>query len=109
MPKPMEPAIIAAEVIAPAHMRSIAKPGTVLGRPARIAAVRPMVRPWSPAWVVAAIATSSMRSFGTFGLRSRSPTIAFTTRSSARVFQYMPLSPALPNGVRTPSTNTTSA
>ena len=30
------------------------------------------------------------------------------TRSSARVWAYMPFSPALPNGVRTPSTNTTS-
>ena len=33
MPKPIEPDIIAAAVIAPAHMRSIAKPGTVFGRP----------------------------------------------------------------------------
>src|ERR1035437_6549406 len=31
-----------------------------------------------------------------------------TTRSSARVWAYMPLSPALPNGVRTPSRKTTS-
>ena len=30
------------------------------------------------------------------------------TRSSARVWAYMPFSPALPNGVRTPSTKTTS-
>ena len=60
--------------------------------------MRPRVRPWSPVCVVAAIATSSMRSFGTFGLRSRSPTIALTTRSSARVFQYMPFSPARRTG-----------
>jgi hypothetical protein len=53
MPKPIDPDIIAAAVIAPAHMRSMAKPGTVFGRPARIAAERPMVRPWSPVCVVA--------------------------------------------------------
>ena len=97
-----------AVVIAPAHMRSIAKPGTDWGSPASSAAVRPRVRPWSPVCVVAAIATSSKRSFGICGLRSISPIIALTTRSSARVPQYMPFSPARPNGVRTPSTKTTS-
>ncbi|MDQ1216479.1 hypothetical protein QE411_001334 [Microbacterium arborescens] len=45
MPMPIEPAIVVTLVIAPAHMRSIAKPGTLCGRPARIAAVRPRVRP----------------------------------------------------------------
>src|SRR5690606_1232928 len=45
-----------------------------------------------------------MRSPGTCGLRSISPMVALTARSSARVFQYMPFSPARPNGVRTPST-----
>ena len=34
--------------------------------------------------------------------------MALTTRSSARVLQYWPFSPARPNGVRTPSTKTTS-
>ena len=57
MPKPIEPAIVVTLVIAPAHMRSIAKPGTVWGSPARIAPVRPRVRPWSPCCVVAAMAT----------------------------------------------------
>src|SRR5579875_268301 len=104
----MPPATAVTLVIAPAHIRSMAYPGTVRGSPARSAALRPIVRPWSPVWVVAAIATSSTRSFGSCGLRSSSPTIAFTTRSSALVPQYMPFSPARPNGVRTPSTNTTS-
>src|SRR5690606_10302050 len=49
-----------------------------------------------------------MRSPGTCGLRSISPMVALTARSSARVFQYMPFSPARPNGVRTPSTKKTS-
>src|SRR5262245_56872797 len=87
-------------------MRSIAKPGTDFGRPARRAAVRPMVRPWSPIWVVAAIATSSTRAGGRFGLRDINSRMHRMTRSSARVFAYM--LPALPNGTRTPSTNTTS-
>src|SRR6188768_2239462 len=34
--------------------------------------------------------------------------MTLTTMSSARVCAYWPLSPALPNGVRAPSTNTTS-
>ena len=55
-------------VIAPAHIRSMAKPGTDRGSPARMAAVRPMVRPWSPVWVAAAMATSSIRSGGRSGL-----------------------------------------
>jgi hypothetical protein len=45
MPYPIEPDIMAAAVMAPAHMRSMANPGTVFGSPARIAAVRPIVRP----------------------------------------------------------------
>ena len=93
-------------VIAPAHIRSIAKPGTLCGRPASSAAVRPMVRPWSPIWVVAATATSSTRSGGSDGLRRISSRMHLMTRSSARVSAYWPL--ALPNGVRTPSTKTTS-
>ena len=93
-------------VIAPAHIRSIEKPGTLCGRPASRAAVRPMVRPWSPIWVVAAIATSSTRSGGSDGLRRISSRMHLMTRSSARVSAYWPL--ALPNGVRTPSTKTTS-
>ncbi|GAA1467703.1 hypothetical protein GCM10009620_16970 [Microbacterium thalassium] len=104
MPMAMEPAIVVTLVMAPAHMRSIAKPGTVSGSPARMPTVRPRVRPWSPVWLVAAIATSSMRSLGTSGLRSIRPIVAFTARSSDRVFQYMPFSPARPNGVRIPST-----
>ena len=108
MPTPIEAPIVVTLVIAPAHMRSIASPGTVIGSPARIAAVRPRVSPWSPVCDVAAIATSSIRSFGTAPLRSINPMIALTTRSSARVFQYMPFSPARPNGVRTPSTKKTS-
>ena len=34
--------------------------------------MRPMVRPWSPIWVVAAIATSSIRSGGSSGWRRSS-------------------------------------
>ena len=67
-----------------------------------------MVRPWSPIWVVAAMATSSTRSGGSSGLRRSSSRMQRTTRSSARVSAYMPFGPALPNGVRTPSTKTTS-
>ena len=67
-----------------------------------------MVRPWSPVWVVAAMATSSIRSGGSDGLRRTSSRMQRITRSSARVSAYMPLGPALPNGVRTPSTKTTS-
>ena len=104
MPAPMDAPIIATLVIAPAHMRSIAKPGTVCGRPARIATDRPRVRPCSPVWLVAAIATSSTRSAGTSAFRSMSPIVALTARSSDRVFQYMPFSPARPKGVRMPST-----
>src|SRR5690606_7502625 len=108
MPMPMEPAMVVTDVIAPAHIRSIASPGTVCGRPARIATERPSVSPWSPVCDVAAMATSSMRSAGTAELRSIRPIVAFTARSSARVFQYMPFSPARPKGVRIPSTKKTS-
>ena len=67
-----------------------------------------MVSPWSPIWVVAAMATSSTRSGGSDGLRRTSSRMHRMTMSSARVSAYMPLGPALPNGVRTPSTKTTS-
>jgi hypothetical protein len=67
-PKATPLATVVTAVIAPAHIRSIAKPGTVLGSPARIAAVRPIVRPWSPICVVAAMATSSTRSGGSCGV-----------------------------------------
>ena len=70
--------------------------------------MRPIVRPWSPVCVVAATATSSIRSGGSCGLRRSSSRMHRTTRSSARVWAYMPVGPALPNGVRTPSTKTTS-
>ena len=69
-------------------------------------ALRPRVSPWSPIWLVAAMATSSMRSGGSEGLRRSRSRMTLTTRSSARVLEYW--LPALPNGVRTPSTNTTS-
>ena len=105
-PMAMPLATVVTAVIAPAHIRSMAKPGTVLGRPASRAAVRPMVRPWSPIWVVAAMATSSTFSGGSCGLRRISSRMQRITRSSARVLAYIP--PALPNGVRTPSTKTTS-
>src|SRR3954454_15684207 len=65
-----------------------------------------MVRPWSPICVVAAMATSSTRSGGSCGLRRINSRMQRITRSSARVSAYMPA--ALPNGVRTPSTKTTS-
>src|SRR3954469_328424 len=104
----MPDAVVVTAVIAPAHILSMAKPGTVRGRPESSAAIRPMVRPWSPICVVAAIATSSTRSGGSSGWRRRSSRMQLTTMSSARVRAYMPFAPALPNGVRTPSTKTTS-
>ena len=64
---------------------SIAYPGTVTGRPARIAALRPIVSPWSPICVVAAIATSPILSSGNAGLRRSSSLMTRTTRSSALV------------------------
>ena len=78
------------------------------GNPARMPAERPMVRPWSPTWVVAATATSSMR-LGKARVRRANSRKTLTTRSSARVSAKMPFLPALPNGVRTPSANTTGA
>ncbi|EOM75845.1 hypothetical protein Rrhod_2751 [Rhodococcus rhodnii LMG 5362] len=57
--------------------------------------------------MVAAIATSSIAAGSSCGLRRSSSRIVLTTRSSARVPAYMPFGPALPNGVRMPSTNTT--
>src|SRR5512132_1470888 len=102
----MPEAVVVTAVMAPAHIRSIAKPGTDRGSPASNAAERPMVRPWSPVWVVAAIATSSMRSGGSSGWRRTSSRMQSTTRSSALVSAY--IEPALPKGVRTPSTKTTS-
>ncbi|MNW56637.1 hypothetical protein D3C74_343650 [compost metagenome] len=84
-PIAMADAVVVTAVMAPAHMRSIAKPGTDFGRPASTATLRPSVRPWSPVWVVAASATSSMRSTGSSGRRRSSSRTAFTARSSARV------------------------
>ena len=81
----MPDATVVTAVIAPAHIRSMAKPGTERGSPASRAAVRPMVRPWSPIWVVAAMATSSIRSGGSSGWRRISSRMQLTTRSSARV------------------------
>jgi hypothetical protein len=85
-PIAMPLATVVTAVIAPAHIRSSAYPGTVFGRPASRAAVRPMVSPWSPICVVAAMATSSTRSGGSCGLRRSSSRMQRTTRSSARVF-----------------------
>jgi hypothetical protein len=104
----MPDAVVVTAVMAPAHILSMANPGTDCGRPASMPALRPRVRPWSPSCVVAAMATSSMRSGGSEGLRRRTSRSSRTTMSSARVCAYIPFSPALPNGVRTPSTNTTS-
>ena len=78
-------AVVVTAVIAPAHMRSMAYPGTDFGSPASSAAERPMVSPWSPVWVVAAMATSSTRSGGRDGLRRSNSRMQRTTRSSARV------------------------
>ena len=83
-------------VMAPAHIRSTANPGTERGSPASSAAVRPMVRPWSPVWVVAAMATSSIRSGGSSGCRRTSSRMQLTTRSSARVSAY--IDPGLAEG-----------
>ena len=71
-PSAMDPAAVVTAVIAPAHIRSIAYPGTDFGSPARTAALRPMVSPWSPVCVVAAMATSPIRSGGSAGLRRSS-------------------------------------
>ncbi len=84
-PKAMPLAVVVTAVIAPAHIRSIEKPGTVFGSPDSSAVRRPRVRPWSPIWVVAAMATSSTRSGGRFGLRRTSSRTQLITRSSARV------------------------
>jgi len=84
--------------IAPAHIQSMAYPGTDFGSPASTAALRPMVSPWSPVWVVAAMATSPIRSGGSAGLRRSSSRITLTTMSSALVSVYRPFGPAFPNG-----------
>ena len=84
-PKAMPEAVVVTAVMAPAHIRSIAKPGTLRGRPASSAAIRPIVRPWSPICVVAAMATSSTRSGGSSGCRRSSSRMQATTMSSARV------------------------
>ena len=96
------PAVVA--VSAPAHIRSTAKPGTVLGSPASSATSRPSVSPWSPTCAVAAMTTSSIRSGGTVGLRRSSSRTTLTAMSSALVLQKYPPSPARPKAVRTPST-----
>src|SRR4029079_10619640 len=54
------------------------------------------------------MATSSTRAGGSSGCRRSSSRMQLMTRSSARVWAETPLAPALPNGVRTPSTNTPS-
>ncbi len=107
-PRAISPAAAVIAVSAPAHIRSTAKPGTVSGMPARRATSRPSVRPWSPTCAVAARTTSPIRSGGISGLRRRSSRTALTAMSSARVRQNWPFGPALPNGVRTPSTKKTS-
>ena len=104
-PIAIDPAIVVIAVSAPAHQRSIEYPGTEFGKPASKVALRPIFIPWSPLCVAAAIATSSISVGAIFGLRSRSPRIARTIKSSARVPAYK--LPAFPNGVRTASTKTT--
>ncbi len=84
-PNAICPAVEVTAVIAPAHIRSMEYPGVVLGSPASSAAVRPIVRPWSPICVVAAMATSSTFSGGSCGLRRSSSRMHLMTRSSARV------------------------
>ncbi len=84
-PSATSPATAVTAVIAPAHIRSIANPGTVTGRPASMAVARPIVSPWSPICVVAAMATSPILSGGRFGLRRSSSLMTRTTRSSALV------------------------
>src|SRR3954454_11310562 len=107
-PSAISPAAAVTAVRAPAHIRSTAKPGTESGIPARSATSRPSVSPWSPTCAVAARTTSPIRSGGIPGLRRKSSRTALTPMSSARVRQYWPLGPALPNGVRKPSTKKTS-
>jgi hypothetical protein len=55
-----------------------------LGSPASSAAVRPRVRPWSPIWVVAAMATSSI-ALGGSRVAAHQLADALMIRSSARV------------------------
>ena len=69
--------------------------------------MRPMVRPWSPIWVVAAIATSSIRSGAAAGLRRSSSRMTRDDQVVGAGLGVDALGPALPNGVRTPSTKTT--
>ena len=107
-PSAISPAAAVTAVSAPAHMRSTAKPGTVCGIPARSATSRPSVSPWSPTCAVAARTTSPIRSGGISGFRRSSSRTALTPMSSARVRQNCPFGPALPKGVRTPSTKRTS-
>ena len=57
---------------------------------------------------VAASTTSPIRSGGILGLRRSSARTALTPMSSALVRQNCPFGPALPKGVRTPSTKRTS-
>src|SRR3954471_1883464 len=106
-PSAISPAPAVTAVRAPAHILSIAKPGTLCGMPASSATSRPSVRPWSPTCAVAAKMTSPIRSGSSCGFRRSSSRTALTPMSSARVRQKTPCSPARPNAVRTPSTRAT--
>src|SRR3954452_18540048 len=107
-PRAISPAPAVTAVRAPAHILSIANPGTLCGMPASSATSRPSVRPWSPTCAVAARMTSPIRSGSSCRFRRSSSLTALTPMSSARVRQKTPFSPARPNAVRTPSTKTTS-
>ena len=100
-PSAIDPAAVVTAVIAPAHIRSMAYPGTHFGSPASTAALRPMVSPWSPVWVVVAMATSPMRSGGSPGLRQQLADHA-DDHVVGPGLGVRPVGPAFPNGVRTP-------
>ena len=57
----------------------------MLGRPDNKATDRPIFMPWSPVWVAAATAMSSMRSGGSEGFLRINSRMTLTMRSSARV------------------------
>ena len=109
MPKPIEPDIIAAAVMAPAHMRSIAKPGTVFGQAGED-------RGRAPEREALVAGLGGGRDRDVVDAVLRHVRIAFEQSDDrlddevvgSRVPVHA-LFTGSPNGVRTPSTNTTSA
>ena len=84
------------------------QPGISQPHSARIGIIRPMVPPCSLTWLVTPQMLSSIIAGCTAGLRFIRTCNKGTHRSSARVFQNRPFSPARPKAVRTASITTTS-